>query len=223
MFTLQYLEGKKQTLIAFFPAPPLHYVKQEDHARMEGTGISKVIGLSKLKTKYESHESKRQLCQSYDIFLADDRILPSLPKLLGKSFFKKKKQPVPVAVREGGDWGKEVRKALSGTFYFHTGGTSLNVKVARSGQGQGDIVENIMAAAEAVCDLVPKKWANVQGLFLKTAESVSLPIFQSAPEAAQRIDGAGSRAKKGGVKGPAKGKGKAQQQQQEEDVEGDDE
>lgn len=46
-------------------------------------GISKVVGLSKLRTKYESHEAKRQLCNSYDLFAADERILPSLPKLLG--------------------------------------------------------------------------------------------------------------------------------------------
>ena len=42
-----------------------------------------VVGLSKLRTKYESHEAKRQLCGSYDLFLADERVLPSLPKLLG--------------------------------------------------------------------------------------------------------------------------------------------
>jgi hypothetical protein len=42
-----------------------------------------VVGVSKLKTKYESHEAKRQLCNSYDMFAADERILPSLPKLLG--------------------------------------------------------------------------------------------------------------------------------------------
>ena len=39
--------------------------------------------MSKLKTKYESHEAKRQLCNSYDMFAADERVLPSLPKLLG--------------------------------------------------------------------------------------------------------------------------------------------
>lgn len=35
------------------------------------------------RTKYESHESKRKLCNSYDIFLADERVLASLPKLIG--------------------------------------------------------------------------------------------------------------------------------------------
>lgn len=62
-------------------------------------GVAKVVGLSKLRTKYESHEAKRELCKLYDLFLADDRILPSLPKLIGKSFFKRKKQPIPVDIR----------------------------------------------------------------------------------------------------------------------------
>lgn len=46
-------------------------------------GVAKVIGISKLRTKYESFEAKRQLCSLYDLFLADDRVLPMLPKLIG--------------------------------------------------------------------------------------------------------------------------------------------
>ena len=49
----------------------------------QAAGVAKVIGTSKLRTKYESHEAKRNLCAAYDLFLADERILPSLPKLLG--------------------------------------------------------------------------------------------------------------------------------------------
>ena len=46
-------------------------------------GVAKVIGVSKLKGKYEPFEAKRQLCNSYDLFIADDRVVPSLPKLIG--------------------------------------------------------------------------------------------------------------------------------------------
>lgn len=46
-------------------------------------GVKKVLGVSKLKSKYEPHEAKRALCNEFDIFLADDRVLPVLPKLLG--------------------------------------------------------------------------------------------------------------------------------------------
>ena len=48
-------------------------------------GVSKVIGISKLRTKYEPFEAKRTLCNSFDLFVADDRIIPSLPKLLGQA------------------------------------------------------------------------------------------------------------------------------------------
>ena len=36
------------------------------------------------RSKYESFEAKRKLCGSYDLFLADERILVHLPKLLGE-------------------------------------------------------------------------------------------------------------------------------------------
>ena len=116
---------------------------------------AQVVGMSKLRTKYESHEAKRQLCNSYDLFAADERILPSLPKLLGesslllyslkaghlttqpdssrawgsvpiksiaagKSFFKKKKQPVPVRLT-GKDWAGQIRKACGATYLFWSG------------------------------------------------------------------------------------------------------
>ena len=53
--------------------------------------LAQVIGLSKLRTNYREYDAKRKLCDSYDLFLADLRILPYLPRLLGKKFFEKKK------------------------------------------------------------------------------------------------------------------------------------
>ena len=44
-----------------------------------------MVGVSKLRTKYESHEAKRILAGAYDLFVADERVIPSLPKLLGAS------------------------------------------------------------------------------------------------------------------------------------------
>ena len=77
-------------------------------------GVAKVIGISKLKANYHSYEEKRRLAASYDLFAADARIIPILPKLLGKSFFKKKKQPIPVDLTKG-DWGAQIRRATDAT------------------------------------------------------------------------------------------------------------
>lgn len=53
--------------------------------------IKKVIGVKKLKAKYKTFEDRRLLCSSYDLFLCDRAVAPSLPSLLGKVFMSKKK------------------------------------------------------------------------------------------------------------------------------------
>ncbi|KAL9032516.1 MAG: hypothetical protein Q9214_007938, partial [Letrouitia sp. 1 TL-2023] len=58
--------------------------------------IQKVIGISKLKARYKSFESRRQLHNEHDVFLADDRAITLLPKALGKIFYKGPKKPVPI-------------------------------------------------------------------------------------------------------------------------------
>jgi hypothetical protein len=70
-------------------------------AKLEGElalGVDKVLSLTKLRTVYADHQKRRELCAQYDLFLADDRILPMLTKALGREFFKHKKQPRPIRV-----------------------------------------------------------------------------------------------------------------------------
>ena len=62
--------------------------------------IIRVIDIQKLEKKHRSFESKRQLRDSYDLFLADDRIVVYLPKILGKTFFTSTlKRPIPVCLQ----------------------------------------------------------------------------------------------------------------------------
>lgn len=170
-------------------------------------GVSKIVGLSKLRTKYESHEAKRQLCASYDLFLVDERVVPSLPKLLGKSFFKRKKQPVPVDIRSP-NFAEHVRLALASTYMTAPNGTCVSVRVARSSMPQDAVAANALAALRGVVARVPKGWANVQAVYLKASESASLPVYQTLPDAAGEEEGdAGAAAATGG-------EGKKQQKQQ---------
>ncbi|KAG4436298.1 hypothetical protein IFR05_008238 [Cadophora sp. M221] len=63
--------------------------------------ITKVVGVSKLKKKYNQYEGQRKLFAEHDIFLADDRIVTQLTKLLGKTFYKgTTKRPIPVDIAE---------------------------------------------------------------------------------------------------------------------------
>ena len=56
------------------------------------------------------------------------------------------------------------------------------VKVAHTAMDADEMVDNIMAAADGVAARIPKKWANIQALHIKTPDSVALPIFASLPE-----------------------------------------
>lgn len=143
-------------------------------------GVAKVIGVSKLKGKYEPFEAKRQLCNSYDLFVADDRVVPSLPKLIGKSFFKKKKVPIPVNLQTK-DWSSQIQKALGGTYFHRNGGNCLSVRVAKNSMSSEDCTDNIVAVVEGAVEHISKKWSNVQALHLKSVNSVALPVYQTLP------------------------------------------
>ena len=58
------------------------------------------------------------------------RVLDVLPRLLGKSFFLAKKQPIPVKIsRKNGDWSAQIVKARDAT-YLHLGkGPCSSLKV----------------------------------------------------------------------------------------------
>ena len=94
-------------------------------------GVAKVLGISKLRNNYKPHEAKRKLCDSYDLFVADARVIPILPKLLGKTFFKKRRQPIPIDATKA-DLGAQIRKAAASTYAHAGAGTCLRVKVGRA-------------------------------------------------------------------------------------------
>jgi ribosome biogenesis protein UTP30 len=63
--------------------------------------INRVVGIEKLKGKFKSFEARRALLRENALFLADDRVIPLLPRLLGKTFFTAKKW---VLVQRIGSW-----------------------------------------------------------------------------------------------------------------------
>lgn len=50
-------------------------------------------------------------------------------------------------------------------------------------------MENVAAAVKGAVEHVPRKWKNIQAIYLKTADSVALPIYQTMPDLPQRIGG----------------------------------
>ena len=145
-------------------------------------GVSKVLGVSKINKKFATHEQKRQLCKDYKLFLADTRILPLLPKLLGKSFFKKKKQPLPVDLRGSNTkWKQNIQDAIKSTYVHLTGGSCFTVKIGKPGdQSAKEVLRNLTTVVTKLSDLEAiGKWKNIQRMYIKTSQSVSLLVYAS--------------------------------------------
>ncbi|KAL6570756.1 hypothetical protein OROGR_000306 [Orobanche gracilis] len=168
------------------PSPPSDQMKKL--IKSQNIPISKVIKISKLKTNYKPFEAKRKLCDSYDLFLVDKRVVHLLPKLIGKKFFKKKKLPLGV------DLGKknlklQVERALGSAILYMRSGTCCVMKVGKVAMEKDEIVENVLDAINGAVEKVPKKWDGVRSLHLKFSDSVALPVYQMMPDVKLKIEG----------------------------------
>lgn len=169
--------------------------------------IARVIGLSKLKAKYKSYEARRQLVSEYDIFLADDRVVTYLPKMLGKVFYASgAKRPIPVSLQgkkedkdEKGEKRKplaqggskairnapkpemianEIERALKSALIHLSPSTNTSVRVGTTAMRPDQVKENIEAVVAGLVDTyIPKGWRNIRALHIKGPRTTSLPIW----------------------------------------------
>uniref|UniRef100_A0A7S1UKI9 Ribosomal protein L1 n=1 Tax=Phaeomonas parva TaxID=124430 RepID=A0A7S1UKI9_9STRA len=142
--------------------------------------VDKVVGLSALRTEYKRYEKRRELMAEFNLFVADDRILPMLAKALGKIFFKAKKHPLPIKINQkGAKVARDVAAARDSTYLHLVQGPCLALRVGHTGMEADAITENIRAVVPAAVSRIPKKWRNILSIHLKTATSVALPVYAS--------------------------------------------
>ncbi|KAJ2549762.1 proteasome-interacting protein cic1 [Coemansia sp. RSA 1933] len=155
--------------------------------------IKEVVTVLQLKTEYKSYEVRRQLISQHDLFLTDDRVIGSLPEILGVKFFKAKKTPAPVNLLAG-NVEKEIKKALSCTYYRQGKGTCNAVKIGMTTMAASELADNIECAMAVIAKCIPKGWDNIQSVGIKTGKSLTLPIYNSLPNPATIIDDANADA-----------------------------
>eukprot|EP00536_Pseudo-nitzschia_multiseries_P016438 jgi/Psemu1/221358/e_gw1.1116.12.1 len=139
--------------------------------------VKKVLTLDSLRKKHQSFDQKRQLLSKYNMFMADDRILPMMSKALGKAFIKSKKLPVPINMTRESALPFAIQKALSATYMTVNKGTCISIRVGHTGMDSKKLVANILAVAKSASTKIPRSWANIQMIGVKTADSVSLPVY----------------------------------------------
>ncbi|KAH7337029.1 ribosomal protein L1p/L10e family-domain-containing protein [Rhizoctonia solani] len=150
--------------------------------------ISRVVGVTKLKGKFKPYEARRQLMQDHGMFLVDERVVPMMPKLLGKIFFKAKKQPVPVNLQKK-DLKAELERAVSSTYMHQNQGTCTSIKIAPTTFNSSQVLDNLTTALPEIVKHIKGGWENIQSLHIKTSASVALPIWSC--DLKERWDGLG--------------------------------
>jgi ribosome biogenesis protein UTP30 len=168
--------------------------------------INKIIGYTKLKARYYSFESRRQLLSEHDVFLADDRIIMRLIATLGKIFYKSSKRPIPVRIAEvrkvngkrlkkdvrkkspmGGKYAavssppvvaKEIERTLNSVAVHLAPATTAAVRVGAASFTPEQLAENVEAVVEGMINkFVTKGWKNLKAIYIKGASTVAMPIW----------------------------------------------
>lgn len=165
--------------------------------------VTRVIGVSKIKAKYSQYEAQRQLLAEHEIFLADDRIITQLPKLLGKTFYKTTaKRPIPISIQaerprsdgkkiarakgetntekalEPKRFAAEIEKTLSCALVALSPSTNTSVRVGLASWDASQIAANIEKVVEELVErFVVKKWRGVRGIHIKGPTTAALPIW----------------------------------------------
>jgi len=163
-----------------------HFRKIVDEA---GVKVEEIIPMIQLKREFHDFETQRKLCDSFDVFLCDDRISKFMPRLLGKNFFKKRRLPVNVKLNDSPKTAaNSLVKALSSVHGVVSGqGASTSLTVAHTGLTPQQIAENICAVVQHLVSVLPPGWTNIRSLNITTTKTTSIPLFVSTEPAAAVI------------------------------------
>ena len=142
--------------------------------------ISRVVGVTKLRGKFRPFDARRELVRDHDMFLADERIVPMLPKLCGNVFYDARKFPVPVDLEHRKRLASTLERAIASTYYLQNKGSCSSIKIGFLNKHTPDqLVDNLATALPAVVAKIPGKWSNVQNIEVKTGRSAALPIWNT--------------------------------------------
>ncbi|PFH34396.1 hypothetical protein BESB_075480 [Besnoitia besnoiti] len=145
-------------------------------------GLTRVMGISKLKKKFPTFQDKRMLCATYDMFLCDRKIADRLTPVLGKPFIQSKKLPLPVKL-SASNVRPALEEALRSTYFFLPRGPCVAVKVGKANMPADRLFENAKKALEAAFAFFANdaKFRNtIHAVSVQATDAPALPIYSHA-------------------------------------------
>lgn len=112
--------------------------------------------------------------------LADEAIVPSLPRTLGKAFFGRgKSTPVPIRITPL-NVVKVVEEAFGRTYVRKNQGNCVVIRIGYAGMSVAELAENVLAVWERCVEGKRLTKEGVEGMrsaFVKSSNSVALPVW----------------------------------------------
>jgi len=136
--------------------------------------VKKIIELHSVRAKYHQFEARRKLLGSYDLFLCSRKIKFTLRGLLGSSFIRARRFPIPIGLKNRPEC---ISAALNFVASYSPRGTCALVRIGKLSQTKEEITQNIIEAALPIVQSYKKEWKDVQSLSVKIADSISFPIY----------------------------------------------
>ena len=141
-----------------------------------------------IRKTYNSYEQLRRLRdgeivgEEPALVLADESVVVSLPKILGKAFYKTSRT-TPIAVKlTPGTVTKVVEEAFNKTYVRKSPGNCVTIRIGYAGMDVPALVENCIATWERCVThkkLVKDGVDGLRGCFVKGGSSVALPVWMA--------------------------------------------
>ncbi|CAH8626309.1 unnamed protein product [Dicrocoelium dendriticum] len=143
------------------------------------------LPLRELKIAYQTFAAKQRLSATFDLFLADRRIMHHLPTKLGKAFYGRArgKTPVPVDIAKR-NVVQVVENELATTLFQIRGlGTSESIPIANTHTPLNQLKDNILHVCEKVCSDWPDGGLdNIRSMYIQCPKG-NIPIYFDPSEA----------------------------------------
>uniref|UniRef100_A0A0X3PMI8 Ribosomal L1 domain-containing protein 1 n=1 Tax=Schistocephalus solidus TaxID=70667 RepID=A0A0X3PMI8_SCHSO len=144
------------------------------------------LPISELKLAYQSFEARRKLAATFDVFLADKRVIHHLPTNLGKAFYGRNTNKVPVPVSLAGkDLVTAVQSVLtSGLALIKGNGSTESFVVGDTDMPAEHLKENILSVANDILAKWPGGLKTLRSIYVRGA-GPSIPLYFDETEVPQ--------------------------------------
>lgn len=140
--------------------------------------IAHVMGLETLRSDYADYAARRRLVRTYPIFLADDRIVPMLPAVLGRDCWHR--PPLPIRIQSATAMHRAIYQTT--VLAISKGGTCCSVRAGYVDQEPSELVENVVAIVREAQQKLGARKLRMQAVSVKLPDSAALPIWNMLPE-----------------------------------------